>query len=103
MKTNSQKRANAKRRRKQRRQQQVQRRASRAHPKTIQATAFAANPHRIYRPGRLAELFDVDDVTIWRWSRDGILPKYVEIGGIRGLTEEQVTQFLEQRRQGGTP
>jgi hypothetical protein len=102
MKTKS-KSANAKRRRRQRKQQQARRRASRARPRATRVVDFGANPNRIYRPGRLAELFDVDGTTIWRWSKNGTLPQFVEIGGIRGLTEQQVTELLEQRRQGGTP
>ena len=35
----------------------------------------AYNPARVYRVGRLASLFDVTSATIWRWERDGVIPK----------------------------
>ena len=53
-----------------------------------------AHPLRLYRVGRLAELFDVDRATIWRWSKDGTLPPPIEIGGIHGWTEQQVQTLL---------
>jgi predicted DNA-binding transcriptional regulator AlpA len=57
------------------------------------------HPLRFYRPGRLAELLDVDDATIWRWRKSGILPPPSEISpGIRGWTEEQIRELIEQRR-----
>jgi hypothetical protein len=65
--------------------------------------AVAANPHplRLYRAGRLAELFDVNDSTIWRWRKNGVLPKFAKVGGIEGLTEVEVARLLEQRSQPG--
>jgi predicted DNA-binding transcriptional regulator AlpA len=58
---------------------------------------FHPHPFRLYRTERLAELFGVDRATIWRWQKSGVLPPFVEIGGVRGLTEEQVAQVLAQR------
>jgi predicted DNA-binding transcriptional regulator AlpA len=58
---------------------------------------FQPHPFRIYRTERLAELFDVDRATIWRWRINGTLPPFVEIGGIRGLTEQQLGEVMRQR------
>ena len=62
-----------------------------------------AHPHdpdalRLYRPSRLAALFDVDQSTIWRWRKDGTLPPFTQVGGISGLTEEQVAEVIERNR-----
>lgn len=57
------------------------------------------NPFRLYRTERLAELFDVDPSTIWRWRKSGELPPPVEIGGVHGWTEEQLREVIERRRQ----
>ena len=61
----------------------------------------SASPHpfQLFRTDRLAQLFDVNESTIWRWRQNGVLPAFVEIGGIRGLTSEQVAQVLAQRRE----
>jgi hypothetical protein len=61
------------------------------------ARPHQANPFRLYRVGRLAELFDVDRTTIWRWERAGVLPAFVQIGGVRGLTEAQFAELLKER------
>lgn len=58
-----------------------------------------AHPYRLYRPSRLAELLDVHESTIWRWRQRGILPPPVEIGGIRGWTDEML-RFLFSQQQG---
>jgi predicted DNA-binding transcriptional regulator AlpA len=64
-----------------------------------QPPTFSPHPHRLYRVERLADLFDVDRATIWRWRKAGLLPPFVEIGGVSGLTEEQVSEVLKQRRE----
>lgn len=58
--------------------------------KRKRATFGSPHPFRIYRTGRLADLFDVDPSTIWRWRRDGFLPPFAKIGGVEGLTGIQV-------------
>ena len=58
----------------------------------------APHPFRIYRTNRLADLFSVDESTIWRWRRDGILPEFTKIGGIEGLTGDQVADLLKVRK-----
>jgi predicted DNA-binding transcriptional regulator AlpA len=65
-------------------------------PESLPPT-FHPHPFRIYRPERLAELFGVDRATIWRWRKAGLLPPFVQIGGVSGLTEEQVSEVLKQR------
>lgn len=55
------------------------------------------HPLRFYRVGRLAELFGVCRETIWRWEQNGVLPPFRRVGSLRGLTEQQVQQVLEQR------
>ena len=58
--------------------------------------AFTAHPFRLYRPKRLAELFDVDRATIYRWRQSGVLPPFVEFGGV-GAHEQQLQQVQQQR------
>lgn len=58
---------------------------------------FTPHPFRIYRTDRLAELFDVDRATIYRWRQSGVLPPFVEFGGIKGLTERQLAEVMQQR------
>ena len=44
-----------------------------------------ALPLRFYRPSKVAEVFGVDPVTVWRWyAKDGVLPPPRKVGGIRG-------------------
>jgi hypothetical protein len=56
------------------------------------------NRFQIYRPDRLAQILDCNPSTIWRMRKKGLLPPFVKIGNIRGLTEEQLQQVLRQRR-----
>jgi len=77
-----------------RRRQDISKSTSGEHQQTLQ---HDPNPHRLYRPGRLAELFGVDRTTIWRWSRSGVIPPLVRVGGISGLTERQLQQVLSER------
>jgi predicted DNA-binding transcriptional regulator AlpA len=62
------------------------------------ATSHNPSPYKIFRVSRLAELFGVDRITIWRWSKTGVIPPLVRLGGISGLTEDQVAHVLEQQR-----
>ena len=57
--------------------------------------ADGPSPYRIFRTNRLAELFDVDPSTIWRWRQDGTLPQFVKVGGVSGLTEVQLAEVHE--------
>ena len=57
----------------------------------------AWHPFQLYRIDRLAELFDVDPSTIHRWRRDGILPPFTEIAGVKGLTGKQLEDFLDRQ------
>lgn len=58
-----------------------------------------AHPLRLYRPRRLAHLLDVDESTVWRWRKSGVLPPPVEIGGVRGWTEAQLQAVFARRRE----
>jgi predicted DNA-binding transcriptional regulator AlpA len=61
----------------------------------------SSNSLRLIRPGRLAALLDVDPATIWRWAQSGVLPPPVEFSpGVRGWTQQQIEELLEQRQQG---
>jgi hypothetical protein len=64
------------------------------------AIPLPAHPFAFYRTDRLAQLFDVRRETVWRWRRDGVLPPFTKIGGVEGLTGEQVQRLLEQRQRG---
>jgi predicted DNA-binding transcriptional regulator AlpA len=58
------------------------------------------HPFRVYRPDRLALLFDVDPSTIWRWYKTGVLPEPVRIGGIHGWTHEQIKSVIPSQTEG---
>jgi predicted DNA-binding transcriptional regulator AlpA len=55
-----------------------------------------ANPLRLYRTHRLAELLDVNPSTIWKWTKRGILPQPVRIGTVHGWTESQLETLFRQ-------
>jgi predicted DNA-binding transcriptional regulator AlpA len=67
----------------------------RPRPKNPEPAAFAAL--RLIRPKKLAALFDVNQSTLIRWRKQGLLPKPVEIGGVIGWTEEVLREFLKRR------
>jgi hypothetical protein len=58
------------------------------------------HPLQIFRRRRLAEIFDVDECTIWRWRQNSTLPPFVKVGRVCGLTGEQVQEVLKQRMTG---
>jgi predicted DNA-binding transcriptional regulator AlpA len=59
---------------------------------------FEKSPYRIYRKKRLCELLDIDNSTLWRWRRQGILPEPAfKAGGIEGWSEEQVASLFKQK------
>ncbi len=59
-----------------------------------------ANPFRLYRTGRLAKLLDVDPSTIWKWRQNGTLPEPIQIGGIKGWSEQQLEEIFAQHERG---
>jgi hypothetical protein len=69
----------------------------RVRKKTPAATGVTQplHPFELYRPGRLAQLFHVDPTTIWRWQRDGTLPPFVQIAGIKGLIPRATVPFRD--------
>ena len=54
-----------------------------------------ANPLRLYRTHRLAELFDVNPSTIWKWRKRGILPEPICFGGVHAWTEPQLEALFK--------
>jgi hypothetical protein len=64
------------------------------------ATPLPAHPLAFYRTDRLAQIFDVRRETIWRWRKAGLLPPFVKIGNIEGLTGEQILRIYAQRQRG---
>lgn len=83
------------RRRETHRIQNEDKKRKRAARKQQLRTALADHPLRLYRPSRVAALFDVDQTTVWRWKRDGILPPPIEIAGVSGWTHEQLATLLK--------
>jgi hypothetical protein len=57
------------------------------------------HPHALYRPGRLCVLFDCDKSTLTRWRKQGKLPPYTEVAGIKGLTGQQIIDLYAQQRE----
>jgi predicted DNA-binding transcriptional regulator AlpA len=59
-----------------------------------------ALPLRFYRPSKVAEVFGVDPVTVWRWyAKDGVLPPPRRVGGIRGWWEDEIYAAADRIRQ----
>jgi predicted DNA-binding transcriptional regulator AlpA len=57
---------------------------------------YEPNPVRLYRPTRLAKLFDIDLSTLWRWEKLGLLPRPVQIGpGFKAWTEPDLKAWLD--------
>lgn len=56
---------------------------------------IADNPLRLYRPSTVAELLSVDQSTLWRWRRDGLIEEPIKVGGIIGWTHEQLQRMLK--------
>lgn len=77
--------------------QRLERALSKQHPRV--RFSYQAHPLRVYRPGRLARLLDVNPSTIWRWEKDGVLPRAIEYGGVRGWTETTLAKWFEEREQ----
>jgi predicted DNA-binding transcriptional regulator AlpA len=57
------------------------------------------HPFKLYRPARVAELFDCDVTTVWRWRRKGVLPPPVKFEGVVGWTHSDIADVLAQRRE----
>jgi hypothetical protein len=57
------------------------------------------HPHCLYRSGRLCRIFDVDRSTLVRWRKQGKLPKFTRVGGVEGLTGEQILTLYAQGRE----
>jgi hypothetical protein len=69
--------------------------------KASNADVMRSSPLKLIRPGRLAQLWDVDPSTIWRYRKDGILPPPVQVGCIEGWTEDQLKAVMRPRQQKG--
>jgi hypothetical protein len=59
----------------------------------------AISPHdfELFRPSRIARLLNVNTSTVWRWRKNRVLPAFIEIGGISGLTGAMLRKFLAER------
>jgi predicted DNA-binding transcriptional regulator AlpA len=57
------------------------------------------NPLAIFRTSRVAQIFDCDASTIWRWwAKLKILPPPTEFSpGVSGWTGQQISEFQESR------
>jgi predicted DNA-binding transcriptional regulator AlpA len=47
---------------------------------------------------QLQELLPVSPMTIWRWERDGLLPKHVTIGRTSFWRAIEIQQYLRGRK-----
>jgi len=53
---------------------------------------------RIIRPKHLAELLGVSLMSLWRWERDGAMPKKIRLGpNTRGYLLTDINLWLSQR------
>ena len=59
------------------------------------------HPLGLNRTRRLAQILDVSRCTIWRWRREGVLPPFTKVGGVEGLTNEQLAEVMKARSGGG--
>ena len=57
----------------------------------------------LIRPRTLASQLGICRSTLWRWVRDGILPKPVRIGGIAGWRPEDIQEAIEKAKRGRDP
>jgi hypothetical protein len=75
---------------------QLKRQRSIAH---FAGLAAQTSPHvlRLYRRGLLAAPLGVDQTTIWRWRKSGVLPPLIQVGSVRGWTQEMIEGVLRQR------
>jgi hypothetical protein len=60
------------------------------------------HPLALYRPGRICRLLDIDKATLRRRRQRGLIPPFAVVGGIKGLTGEQLKNFPRAAR-GGQP
>jgi hypothetical protein len=59
--------------------------------------AFEGHPLRLYTPTRLADLFDVDQSTLHRWEKAGLVPKRITLpSGKRMWSENQLKSWLNE-------
>ncbi len=59
---------------------------------------ISSEQKKIIRPSELARLLGVSRATLWRWSRDGILPPKRQIGpNVTGYFPEELEQWLASR------
>ncbi len=77
-----------------RQRREAEKRRKQANREKRRAT-IADNPLRLYRPGTVAELLSVDQSTLWRWRRDGLIEEPIKVGGIIGWTHEQLQRMLK--------
>ena len=56
------------------------------------------HPHVLYRPNRLCVLFDIDKSTLHRWRKQGRLPPYTTVAGVKGLTGQQILDLYAQQQ-----
>lgn len=57
---------------------------------------YEAHPIRLYRPTRLAKLFDIDLSTLWRWRQEGLIPQPIEISpGFSAWREPDLKAWLD--------
>jgi predicted DNA-binding transcriptional regulator AlpA len=69
-----------------------------AKARSKKSSAASSHPLRLFRTGRLAALIGVNESTIWKWRKSGVLPPPIQIGSIHGWTEEQVRELYARRR-----
>jgi hypothetical protein len=70
-------------------------RLSRRQRRDMSFSASASHPLQVYRPHRVAQLFDVDESTVLAWRKDGVLPEpAVRIGRVFGWTHAQISALF---------
>lgn len=60
-------------------------------------------PIILIRPQVLAGQLGIGRSTLWRWVRNGILPRPVRIGGIAGWRQEDIQEAIETARRDRNP
>jgi hypothetical protein len=69
---------------------------SRHQRRDINFRASGSHPLQIFRPKRLAELFDIDESTVALWRRQGVLPEPAfKCGKIVGWTADQLAALFK--------
>jgi predicted DNA-binding transcriptional regulator AlpA len=68
-------------------------------PRKIPRIRLDYEPHalRLYSPSRVANLFEIDTSTLWRWREQGLMPKPITLpSGKKVWREPDLKSWLDE-------